>query len=204
MGDISIILSSLLFWGYIDRVKLFQNEKIFNSALIHAVISSTYSIYACILYPEITFGDTSIFWNKLPLISYGYGIYDLAWGIKNWKIDDISHGLLFVSSCLIAHHGDILHIIYCGLITETSTIFLNLRPLKYYWNDVLFVITFFIFRLMVSPYLMIAYMISQDIPLQYKYVIANGTVCITLLNSYWFYLIYLKMSKKHSNNQRIC
>jgi len=83
MSDIAIILSSLLFWRCVDMVKLFKNEKIFNSALIHASVSATYSIYACILYPEITFGDTPEFWNRLPLISYGYGMYDLAWAIQN-------------------------------------------------------------------------------------------------------------------------
>ena len=200
MSDIAIILSSLLFWRCVDMVKLFKNEKIFNSALIHASVSATYSIYACILYPEITFGDTPEFWNRLPLISYGYGMYDLAWAIQNRKMDEISHGLIFVSSCSIAYYGNILHVMYCGLIIETSTIFLNLRPLQYVWNDVLFVITFFIFRLGVSPYLFITYALTQPVSIEMKYIILCGAICISLLNLYWFYLISRMIYKKHLHN----
>ena len=198
MSDNAIILSSLLYWIYIDRVKLFQNEKIFNSALIHAIVSSTYSVYACMLYPEITYGvNTSELWNRLPLISYGYGIYDLCWGIKNRKLDDITHGVVFVTSFYVAHQTNITPVLYCGLIVETSTIFLNLRPLQYFWNDVLFVITFFIFRLGISPYLLITYVLSQPISFNVSCVIICAIVSMTILNVYWFYLITLKMCKKH-------
>ena len=53
--DKAIIFSSFLFWVAIDKVKLFKNDRIVNSGLIHSIVSGVSGNIACALYPLIMY-----------------------------------------------------------------------------------------------------------------------------------------------------
>jgi hypothetical protein len=196
-----IVLSSTVFWFYIDTVSLFTNKRIINSGLIHGIIACISAnlgyfyqpamIYDCIFNEE--FHDIYLL---TLLISTGYGFYDLYIGIKSNKIDNIIHGLFFVGFSLYLHIEQNILLPYPFLIIETSSIFLNLRPLQYKIIDILFVITFFIYRFCVFPLIIGIYLLNQNNPnIVFGYV---SSISLTILNIYWFYLIVNKAIKTYT------
>ena len=134
--DLTIVLSSALFWIYIDSVKLVSNERIINSALIHACISGIGNSVSIAMYPIIVYDYSQIkdnvppFISTIALISFGYSFYDLYIGVKTKKMDNILHGFIFVSSFMWGYCYNVIAITSIPMITETSSIFLNLRPYK--------------------------------------------------------------------------
>ena len=200
-----IILSSLCFWFYIDTIKIFKTDKkIINSALIHALISGIGYNTGIIYNPTIVYDYYSITNNipdsytLVPLISFGYSFYDLYIGIKSRKFENIMHGVLFFSYFCYLYYKNMLGLLHIIMITETSSIFLNLRPLGYKIIDLLFLITFFTFRLILSPITIYLYLIHPDN--SEKPVAFWGMVSLTSLNIYWFYFIVKKALKP---NQKI-
>jgi hypothetical protein len=196
----SIILSSLCFWFYIDTIKIFKTDKkIINSALIHALISGIGYNMGIICNPTIVFDYYSIANNipdsyiLVPFISFGYSFYDLYIGIKSRKFENIIHGLLFCSYYCYFYYNNIFGALHIIMITETSSIFLNLRPLGYKIIDILFIVSFFVFRLILSPITIYLYLIQPDNV--EKPVVFWGMVSLTSLNIYWFYYIVKKALK---------
>jgi hypothetical protein len=97
----------------------------------------------------------------------------------------------------------------CRLITEWSTIFLNLRSLKRIWIDVVFVLTFVLFRGFVGPYLWwrwISRYQSQRPAVEscfseaVYYCVLFGGGFFNLLNMYWGQIIVRRMSAKLSES----
>lgn len=199
-----ITLASALFWIFIDSIKIF-NKPICNSAFIHAVVSSVGHTAVCIYQPLILIDYPVIYNNPndiyliAPLISFGYSFYDLYIGVKSKKVDNIIHGLLFTFFCVYACYLDMLPLSHIILITETSSIFLNLRPYKSKIFDVLFVTTFFTFRLVIYPALIIVYGLHPNN--LYRKRLALGSLGLTMLNAYWFSLIFLKLMKPDAKTQ---
>jgi|688.fasta_scaffold286077_1 hypothetical protein len=195
----SIIFLSLCFWFYIDSVKLFE-KKIKNSALIHALVSGIGYNIGIICNPTIVYDYYSIANNipdiyiLVPLISFGYSFYDLYIGIKSRKFENIMHGFLFFSYFCYFYYKNIFGGSHIIMITETSSIFLNLRPFGYKIIDILFVISFFVFRLILSPITIYLYLINPHN--EGKVVVFCGMVSLTSLNLYWFYYIVKKILKK--------
>ena len=68
--------------------------------------------------------------------------------------------------------------------------FLNLRPFGYKIIDILFIVSFFVFRLILSPITIYLYLIHPD-NIE-KPVVFFGMVSLTSLNLYWFYYIVKK------------
>jgi len=187
--DLTIILSSVLFWFYIDSVKLFSNERIINSALIHAFVSGIGNNVIIFMYPSIVY-DYNEVKDQIPtiisLISFGYGFYDIYIGIRSKKIDNILHGFIFVTSFCFSYYYNIVSAMTLFIITETSSIFLNLRPYSKLWIDITCFLTFFIYRILVCPTFIILYVINPENSIR-GLVLLGGT-CITGLNLYWFIL----------------
>ena len=196
-----IVLVSTVFWFYIDTVSLFTNKRIINSALIHGIIASIYTnlgyfyqptmIYDCIFKQE--FHDIYLF---ILLISTGYGFYDLYIGINSKKLDNIIHGLFFVGFSLYLHFQQNILLSYPFIIIETSSIFLNLRPLQYKIIDILFVTTFFIYRFCVFPLIIGIYLLNPNNSNIVFGLISS--ISLTILNIYWFYLIVKKTIKTYT------
>lgn len=194
-----ITLSSVLFWVFIDSIKIFS-KPINNSALIHSVVSSVGHTAACIYQPLILIDYPVIYNNPndiyliVPLISFGYSFYDLYIGIISKRADNIIHGSIFSISYMIMFYGGLLPVSNLVLICETSSVFLNLRPYKSKINDLLFVSTFFIYRLIITPVLTLIYVLNPNNTFRTYYAFASFS--ITLLNAYWFSRIYLKYNNK--------
>jgi hypothetical protein len=194
--EFGLIISSLAFWFYIDSKKLFNNERIINSGLIHSLISGIGYNVGLICCPLIIY-DFPVIRNNipdsyliLPFISFGYSFYDLYIGIKSQKLENVMHGFVMSSSFIWLYLNDETVILHASMITETSSIFLNLRPLKKRWIDVLFVITFFVYRLVIFPILFINYTTNPD-NISRMFVFTES-ILLTSLNVYWFYLIVKK------------
>lgn len=194
----SIILLSLCFWFYIDSVKLVE-KNIINSALIHGIISGVgihvgYYFNPQIVYNYIVDPEVYDMYIIIPLISFGYSFYDLYIGIKSKKTDNLIHGILFVLCNIVIYRNDKLLLSYVFLITETSSIFLNLRVYNKQWIDILFVLSFFIYRILGAPILSIIYFSNTTSKIcLYEYI---SSMCVIILNLFWFRLIVKKLLKK--------
>ena len=194
----SIMFLSLCFWFYIDSVKLVE-KKLTNSSLIHGIICGI-GINAGYLYnPLIMYNYTIVpelydIYIIVPLISFGYGFYDLYVGIKSKKTENILHGIIFIFCNMYVYINNNILLSYTFLITETSSIFLNLRVYRKQWIDVLFALTFFIYRIICSPALAIIYLSdTSNTDLVFGYI---SFISITMLNLFWFRLIVKKIFKK--------
>lgn len=193
--DQSIIILSTLFWFYIDTVKIFKNDKIINSALIHSIFAASYTNLACMMYPQLIYDYHSVepelpSWTTVSLlITHGYGYRDLYFGIKSRKLDDLAHGIIFLVGYSYARSTS-MTLLLLGFITETSSIFLNLRPLQNIVLDGLFVITFFVYRFIVLSLFIYYYLTNPDS--LYKHAVLMSWTPLTILNIYWFNLISKK------------
>jgi hypothetical protein len=194
--DLTIILSSALFWFYIDYVKLFSNERVINSALIHAFISGIGNSIGLVMYPIIVYDYSQIadnvppFITNVALISFGYSFYDLYIGVRSKKMDNILHGFIFVSSFTVTYHYSVMEMTSITMITEASSIFLNLRPYKKRWIDISFAVTFFIYRILLSPIFLIMCIMNPNNSL--RLFVLFEALLVVPLNVYWFSLIVKK------------
>jgi hypothetical protein len=204
--DLSLVLSSLLFFIYIDTKKLFKNDRIINSALIHSIISGVGHNIGLLMYPSLISdynGNVQkmsvIFW-LVPFISFGYSFYDVYIGFKSKRLENIIHGVVFCVGYTCAYKNGIIMAGYLFMQTETSSIFLNLRPLKQKWIDWLFISTFFIYRIALCPYLILMYSLNPE----NKGIneLSWSIVLITLLNIYWFYFIVKKAIRIYSKEKK--
>ena len=197
--QVFITLSSAVFWLYIDTVTLF-NKPIKNAPFIHAVVSSIGHTAVCVYQPSILTNYPVIYNNPkdiyllAPLVSFGYSFYDLYIGVKSKSFDNIMHGFMFVFYFSIMFYGDILPVSHLMLVCETSSIFLNLRVYKSTIIDMLFASTFFVYRLIITPSLFLIYVINPNNT--YRLTCASGAIGLTILNAYWFSLIYSKYKKQ--------
>jgi len=120
------------------------------------------------------------------IISMGYSIHDIFYGIYEKRYDLLFHGLLFTIASLYMY---INNGIYPYLIViELSTLFLNFLYTKNTCIIILFILTFFICRIIYAPYLVYQLFVYYDISMFIKILLCMGSV----LNFYWFYLIIKK------------
>lgn len=194
-AQLSVIFTSFIFWFYIDSVSIFNNKRIINSALIHSILLSIsinlgYLFNPSIIYTFTFDEDVKQIYNFLGYISIGYSYYDLYIGIKSKQIDNIMHGGIFAISSSYLYINDNLFLTVILLVTETSSIFLNLRPLQIKIIDILFVFSFFLYRLVFIPFVFVIYLTepnNKDMLFAY-----TCSFTLTLLNMYWFYFIMKK------------
>ena len=201
--DLTIILSSALFWFYIDYVKLFSNERVINSALIHAFISGIGNSIGLVMYPIIVYDYSQIadnvppFITNVALISFGYSFYDLYIGVRSKKMDNILHGFIFVSSFTVTYHYSVMEMTSITMITEASSIFLNLRPYKKRWIDISFAVTFFIYRILLSPIFLIMCIMNPNNSL--RLFVLFEALLVVPLNVYWFSSVRRTLSRRANN-----
>ena len=200
--EYGIILSSLCFWFYIDSVKIFE-QKFSNSALIHSIVCGVGINVGYIYNPTIIYNygvspHLYDIFTIVPLISFGYGFYDVYIGIKTCKIDDLLHGIGFVFCNMYVYFNNAILLSYIFLLTESSSIFLNLRPFRKQWIDLSFGLSFLIYRIIGAPLLAGIYLSNPNNPhLMFGFISA---LCLTILNIYWFSFIVKKLLKNNKNN----
>ena len=200
--EVGLILSSLCFWFYIDSVKIVE-QKIINSGLIHGIICGVginvgYIYNPTIIYNYVVTPDLYDILTVVPLISIGYSFYDLYIGIKTCKIDDILHGIGFVLCNMYVYFNNIVLLSYIFLLTETSSIFLNLRPFRKQWIDLSFGLSFFIYRIICLPLFTGIYLSDKNNP--HAIFLFSMMFCLISLNVYWFSLIVKKLLQHNNNN----
>ena len=204
MSVITIFLSAV-FCVYIDTFKIFKNDQITNSSLIHSFFATIYTNYASIIYPQLIYDYPSIKDNIPPwlitslFISYGYGFRDMYFGIKNRKMDEIAHATIYLFSCSGAQYKNIMPMLIVPFTLESSSFFLNLLSLKNETIDILFFITFSFYRFALLPTFAYYYCTNnKNVGIS---LIFFTTLTMTTLNIYWFYLICRKALRRY--NKRI-
>jgi hypothetical protein len=194
--DNIIIFSSCLFWVIVDNVTILKNDRIVNSGLIHAIVSGVSGNIGCALYPLLMY-DYPLVKETIPyplligpLISIGYSGYDLYIGFKHNRMDEIIHGFLFLYGSMIAYKHGIVPTLNIFGLTETSSIFLHIRPFNQQWINIMFIVTFFSYRVIICPILLIIYVLNEENVARREIFVGGGL--LTLLNIYWFHLIMKK------------
>lgn len=202
--------------------------------LLHAIVSSAGSL-ACLYLDLFAIesltgvpeplrslqcgGPLTSLHRILPAITMGYAIFDFMEGIT-YGIDFALHGL--VTLALMAYFCEINapQIIVPYLVMEVSTIFLNLVKAEFLSiplmaaNQAAFALTFFVFRLVVSPYVWYrfvtaAWQHSQTPTYQGCFSPMFLPCCICggmffhILNAYWFQKIVKKIRRKLAGLEQV-
>lgn len=201
-SDLIRVYTGFMFWMYVDTIHFFPGVNFINSALIHSCLSAIHSNYMIFYYP-IIFTDLMYFkvispihMDDILLLSFSYSYYDLYLSIQNRKIDEMIHGFMFASVFTYLYYYNSFYIMYIALLCESSSIFLNLRPLKKIWIDIMFIFTFLMYRLIIVPTIIYYYSSNPENP--HITFINTQVFIMTLLNLYWFRLIIKKAIKKLS------
>ena len=189
-------ISSLLFYV------LYPYNKVWNIELTSLVMSLFSSISTHILlyndpyfYFNIYMYDT----NEVAYISYvtymyyGYSIFEILIYLNHEKrMDFLIHGIsLFIMMThmhCIGHMGSIFPI----LISQTSSVFLSIRRLKY--MDIAFVISYLIYKCIFVPCVVFYSILDVRNPL--RLYIAIYYIPFFFLTVYWAYLITKKIDLK--------
>ena len=154
------------------------------------------------MYPQLIYDYPSIKDNIPPwlitalFISYGYGFQDMYFGIKNRKLDEISHATIYLVTCSGAYYANIMPMLIVPFTLESSSFFLNLLSLKNVYVDILFLITFSVYRFIMLPTFAYYYCTNnENVGIQTMFI---GAVVMTSLNIYWFYLICKKAVRRYA------
>jgi hypothetical protein len=192
---------------YFDNENLF-NLKINSVSLFHAIIIGVGTSLLCLYNPSvflynpndiIEYRDCFIY-NIFPLISMGYSFYDLYIGIRSNQLEYILHGIFLMLLTTSFFYVDALSILNIPLIGEISTIFLNLRPIRNDIIDLLFVITFTLYRIIFIPIMLSMYLYNSPcITCTTEILIIMFSLLFGGLNIYWFYYICKKIMRRIKN-----
>lgn len=155
----------------------------------------------------------------VPAITMGYGLFDILDGFSH-GIDFLLHGLATFSVMAYFCEYDLAEVIIPMLLMEISTPHLALMRMTLFSetslaiNMLLFTITFFLFRLLICPYLWweilsIAWEHRNDpvsqacLPWHFKYVVFCFGMFFNCLNAYWAVKIVKKIQRKLSGKEKV-
>lgn len=154
----------------------------------------------------------------LPTVSVGYSVFDLLDGL-HLGADFLSHGaVMFLFSAYIME-VDKNQVLAVMLTLEVSTIFLDLIRAKFFTprmamaNMLLFVITFFLCRIVFGPYAIyqhasVLYSVGREqsqhcLPRGFDHIILVTGIFFNVLNFFWFYKILRKLKRKLTGTEGI-
>lgn len=209
ISNATIILISMFCCFYFDNENLF-NLKINGVSLFHAIIVGVGTTLLCLSNPSVFFYDpNNIFeynddfiYNVFPLISLGYSFYDVFIGIRSNQLEYILHGVFLMLITTSFYYIDALCLLNIPLLGEMSTIFLNLRPIGNDIIDLLFVITFTLYRIICQPILLFVYVYNSPCiniigsTCESEILISVFYLLFGALNTYWFYYICKKVMRR--------
>jgi len=158
----------------------------------------------------------------LPAITCGYSLFDIIDGIALGGLDFLAHGLATFSVMLFFIQIDRPQLVVTSLNMEVSTIFLDLVKCELFndfaslVNQMLFMVTFFVFRIVVSPRMMTDIIVNafrvdaalpsgaeMCYPRSTKWVIFSFCSFFCLLNAFWMYKIARKAHRKLTGKEGI-
>lgn len=203
-----IILFTIFCCFYFDNENLF-NLKIHSVPLFHAIIVGVGTTLLCLYNPDVLYNPNTIIEYKdcfiyqiFPLISLGYSFYDLYIGVRSNQLEYILHGTLLLLFTTSFYYIDALSMLNIPLLGETSTIFLNLRPIRNNIIDYLFAITFTFYRIIYLPIILFRFIYNSPCiniigsRCTNEIFISIFFVLFTGLNIYWFYYICKKVMRR--------
>jgi hypothetical protein len=196
-----ILLTTASYFYYHDSNWL--GLKMNRVPLINSIITGVSSSIIIWNNPDfyLEYKEKTDFYYAIPgIVLFAYSFYDLFYSIKEKNIDFFIHGLIaFFSGYIAFYINPSLSpaLTYCCL-TETSTIFLNLRVFRKRWLDYLFVVTFIFYRIFYIPYVTYLIYVSDAYENRDKYVIVIISHLFFGLNIYWLTLIIKKIICRHN------
>ena len=129
-----------------------------------------------------------------------YVLFDIYYSLNPFKKDFLLHGILILFSLILVEYCEIQHYTCQALLLQTSTLFLTFRK-KSDVCGLLFVITFFIYRIIIFPLLTFKYMNNNFQMITSKNLNQNHFIILlvltlNILNFYWFKkIIFIFKSK---------
>lgn len=129
-----------------------------------------------------------------------YVLFDIYYSLNPFKKDLLLHGALILFSIILVEYCDIQHYVCQGLLLQTSTLFLTFSK-KSDICGLLFVITFFIYRIIIFPLLSFKYINNNfqmitSTNLNQNHFIIILVLILNMLNFYWFKkIIFIFKSK---------
>ena len=128
-----------------------------------------------------------------------YVIFDIYYSLNPFKKDMLLHGILLSMSIFVIEYNNIQHIFCQALLMQTSTLFLNYVN-KSNICGLLFVLSFFVYRIIIFPLLSYKFLITNlndlNKEINYNHFIIIIAAFINILNFYWFKKIIYKFKKK--------
>lgn len=129
-----------------------------------------------------------------------YVLFDIYYSLNPYKKDLIIHGAIILFSIILVEYYEIEHYICQALLLQTSTLFLTFMK-KSDICGLLFVITFFIYRIIIFPLLTFKYMNNNfqmitSTSLNQNHFIIFLVFTLNILNFYWFKKIILIFKNK--------
>ena len=129
-----------------------------------------------------------------------YVLFDIYYSLNPFKKDFLLHGALILFSLILVEYCEIQHYTCQALLLQTSTLFLTFSK-KSDVCGLLFVITFFIYRIIIFPLLTFKYMNNNfqmitSTNLNQNHFITLLVLTLNILNFYWFKkIIFIFKSK---------
>ena len=213
---IQIILGIIFFSGlnklsskyvpdyFIKKERIFQYHT-YTYSIIHSLLISV----SCTLY-LLNFLSKS--YNSFCInLSIGYTIYDMTIVINHydkfdWKGITLHHTAMIL---LLSGRESYFNEVSIGLLSEISTVFLNISWILYQSNrtdniffkinSITVLIFYFFTRVLNFPYLTYVSIVNYDL----HYIFCVMIFLLSILNIYWFKLLILKaLSVKNKNPQK--
>ena len=129
-----------------------------------------------------------------------YVLFDIYYSLNPFRKDFLLHGAVILFSIILVEYYEIEHYICQALLLQTSTLFLTFMK-KSDICALLFVITFFIYRIIIFPLLTFKYMNNNfqmitSTNLNQNHFIILLVLTLNILNFYWFKkIIFIFKSK---------
>lgn len=129
-----------------------------------------------------------------------YVLFDIYYSLNPYKKDLLLHGVIILFSLILVEYCKIQHYVCQALLLQTSTLFLTFMK-KSDICGLLFVITFFIYRIIIFPLLTFKYMNNNfqmiiSTNLNQNHFIILLVLTLNILNFYWFKkIIFIFKSK---------
>lgn len=129
-----------------------------------------------------------------------YVLFDIYYSLNPFRKDFLLHGAIILFSIILVEYYKIEHYLCQALLLQTSTLFLTFMK-KSDICGLLFVITFFIYRIIIFPLLTFKYMNNNfqmitSTKLNQNHFILLLVLTLNILNFYWFKkIIFIFKSK---------
>eukprot|EP00934_Nitzschia_sp_Nitz4_P008546 Nitzschia sp. Nitz4//scaffold67_size101165//74513//75538//NITZ4_004536-RA/size101165-augustus-gene-0.15-mRNA-1//1//CDS//3329556495//8536//frame0 len=226
-----VAIVTIIFLGFI-RVTAAHTFNVNWYSMIHAGITGYLSLLAVFLSvfaavpltgtPEpvrslMCQGPLTTLHRLIPAITMGYGLFDVVDGFSH-GLDFLLHGLATFS--VMAYFCEVgkPEVITPMLLMEVSTPHLSLmrctllNDTAITINMALFCLTFFLFRMLLCPYLLWGITTSvwelrndptsqECLPWHFKFVVTGFGTFFNCLNTFWFYKIVKKVRRKYLGHE---